>query len=415
MRRTLIVSALLLALPAPAVRAQTQPPTKKGAFALVIPQVTGKNGYEELVLAGDLLDGSSRWKQLEQDPKATLATKRAVLADPQVTRALRLLHAGLQKPIGSPREKTTFDTLLPELSEFRALGRLLAVQQYVYCADGRMGEALHNARLGMRLGQVVQTDTLISGLVGVAISSRCIQELGVHLDQLSARDAERLYTICLEWLRQPTPERRMMEAEHRNVLSSLEELRPRGIDHLIDALGLDPKPKPDDDEAIHRSRQLAADLRALAGDAEGVNRLFNDALKRLDEHYPSTLEQFKLPLWQRRHQSVAEDGSLAGRLAAVLVPPFNRVGDAYGRDQATVRLLACHAAILRYRWEHDRAPARLEVLRLGELAVDPFTGQPLEYQPQGRRYRLASVGPEAAPDNPRAVGGRVPLTIGPGD
>ena len=410
MRRALLLSALVLIPSAPA-RSQTPPPAKKGAFATVIPQVTGKNGYEELVAAGDLLDGSKKWKLVEDDPKATLATKRAVLSDPQVAQALHLLRAGLQKPVGSPREKTNFDTLLPELREFRSLGRLLAVQQYVFCADGRMGDALTNARLGLRLGQVVQTDTLLSGLVGVAISSTCIQGLGAHLDQLSARDAEQLYTICLEWLRQPSPERRMMEVEQRGAVSSLEELRGRGIDQLIDSLNLDPKPRPDDDDAIRRSRELAADLRLIAGDAAGINRLFDDTRKRLDQHYPPTLEQFGRPLWQRRFPAGLDDGSLAGRLAAALVPPLNRVGDAYAKDQAAVRLLACHAAVLRYRWEHDRVPANLEELRLGELALDPFTGQPLEYQPQVRRYRLASAGPEAAPDNPRAVGGRVPVTI----
>ena len=131
MRRALLLPALLLFVSAPAQSQTPPPPAKKGAFATVIPQVTGKNGYEELVAAGDLLDGSRRWKQVEDDPKATLATKRAVLSEPQVAQALRLLRAGLQTPVGSPREKTNFDTLLPELREFRSLGRLLAVQQYV--------------------------------------------------------------------------------------------------------------------------------------------------------------------------------------------------------------------------------------------------------------------------------------------
>jgi hypothetical protein len=97
------------------------------------------------------------------------------------------------------------------------------------------------------------------------------------------------------------------------------------------------------------------------------------------------------------------------------VPTFTGVGTAYAREQARVRLLACHAAVLRYRWEHNQVPRTLAELRLGELATDPFTGQPLEYEGTGRRYRLVSVGPEAPADDPKAIGGRVPVSIVPGD
>jgi hypothetical protein len=268
MRRALcfpLLLATLITIPA----AAQQPPAKKGAFATVIKQATGKNGYEELVMAGDLLESCRRWKQVEAEPNASLTTKRAVLAEPQVVQALRLLRAGLLKPVGSPREAATFDTLLPELAPFRSLGRLLALQQYVFCADGRISDALGNARLSLRLGQVIQTDTLISGLVGVAVSAICIQQLGAHLDQLSARDTEVLHAICLEWLRQPNPEARLMESERRTVAASLDDLRGQGADRLISALNLDPKPRPDDDDAIRRSRQLAAELRTL-GDAAAL-------------------------------------------------------------------------------------------------------------------------------------------------
>jgi hypothetical protein len=37
-------------------------------------------------------------------------------------------------------------------------------------------------------------------------------------------------------------------------------------------------------------------------------------------------------------------------------------------------------------------PASLAALNLGDLALDPFTGQPLKYEPVGRKYRLASAG-----------------------
>lgn len=400
MRRSFCLAAFLVSAAVPAATAQ-QPPVKKSAFDTVIKQPTGRNGYEELVLAGDTLQDSRLWKQVESEPNATLTMKRAVLADRQVAQALRLLRQGLDKPVVSPREKSTFDTLLPELIEFRSLGRLLALQQYVFLADGRVGGALANARLALRLGQAVQTDTLLSGLIGISIGTMCIQTMGAHLDQLSARDAETLYAICLEWLRQPSPEARLMDTERRNALNSLEVLRGQPVERLISSVNLDPTPKPDDDDSIRKGRQLAAELRRFGADQpEAVDRLYTDTEKQLDALYGQVLEQFRLPLWQRRFPERTEDGTMASRLVSLLAPTLTGVGNAYARDQARVRMLACHAAIVRYRWEHNRVPATLPELNLGELAQDPFTGQPLQYQALGTHYRLTSVGPESSPDNP---------------
>ena len=78
-----------------------------------------------------------------------------------------------------------------------------------------------------------------------------------------------------------------------------------------------------------------------------------------------------------------------------------------------MRLLACHAAILRYRWEYERVPPNLEALNLGDLALDPFTGQLLSYEPKVRSYRLVSVGPLADADDPDAEDGRRPVSVTP--
>ena len=58
--------------------------------------------------------------------------------------------------------------------------------------------------------------------------------------------------------------------------------------------------------------------------------------------------------------------------------------------------------------------AGLTGLDLGDLAVDPFTGQPLKYEVLGAtRYRLSSAGPKALADDPQAVDGRRPVSVGP--
>jgi hypothetical protein len=409
-----IAALLLLTVSAPG---PAQPPAaKKGAFETVIKQPTGRNGYEELVLAGDLLRANATWTRYELESNATLSRARDMLLDRQIAQVLRLVQQGLQKPFGAPREQYTFETLTPEFAGFRSIARLLAAQEYVFFADGRIADALANARLGLRLGQVVQTDTMISGLVGVAVGAICIRPLGEHLEQLSARDAETLYQLCLEWLRQPSPEVRLVEMERRAALSSLERFRGQPVDRLIHSTNLDPKPKPDDDDRIRQSRQFAAELRQFgASGPAAVDQLYADAAKRIDSYYQKLLAECRRPLWERHYPELPDEGPIADRLAAALVTTATGVGNTYARDQARIRVLACHAAVLRYRWEKRKLPPSLAELGLGELAMDPFTGQPLEYQTMGSRYRLVSAGPETTPDNPRSVAGRLPVSVTPDD
>src|SRR5207244_10830838 len=118
---------------------------------------------------------------------------------------------------------------LGDYSKFRALSRLLRLQQYVLLADGRVMEAMANARAGLRLSRVVQADTLLSGLVGVAISASGIRSLGSHLEQLSAGDCELLYQVCLEWLREPSPLPRVLAGERRMVKATLAEMREKQL------------------------------------------------------------------------------------------------------------------------------------------------------------------------------------------
>src|SRR5262249_23214539 len=139
-------------------------------------------------------------------------------------RALKLLHDGLELPVASPRVSLSFDTALPELGAFRSLARLLSLQQYVFLADGRITDALANARLGLRFSQAVQTGTLISGLVGVAIGTVCIDPLARHLDQLSVGDCATLYQICREWLALPDPQIRVIAADRTATRNSVEEV-----------------------------------------------------------------------------------------------------------------------------------------------------------------------------------------------
>jgi hypothetical protein len=408
----LVVASVLFPTATPAQEAPGSSGPKAAAvpslFKQVVANPTGKNGYEELVLAAEAFK-SSKLYQAAQDPETSLSLKRRILADRAVLRALALLRQGVNKPVFSPREKLSADTPLPELAQFRALARLLAVQEYVYLADGRVQDAIEAASLGMRFGRVVQTDTLIAGLVGVAIDTVVTAPLAKHLDQLSARDCATLYQVCTEWLAQPNPQIRVMEGERRFGRALLGELaesakKQGGFLPAAKSLGLDAE---DERAAMLRNRFPAT--------PEGIDAFVADASRQYEQFFEQSLQEMRKPPWERRRLEFPEDGSLGSLAVALIAPAYSRIDEAYVREQARFRLLACHCAIRRFKWERDRLPSGLAELDLGDLAVDPCNGALLEYTPRGSRYSLTSAGTPAEPDNPKAVNGRLPVALTPDD
>jgi hypothetical protein len=371
-------------------------------FKQVIRQPNGQNGYEELVLAGDVLRTSRVFQKAEAGP-TTLSFKREVLADRPVVRALALLRQGLTKPIFSPRQEVAASTLFPEFASLRAMARLLVLQQYVLLADGRVPEAIASLRSGLRLSRAIQTDTLISGMVGIAVTSICTHSMGGHLDQLSARDCEQLYHVCLDWLNQPNPFPRILDGERRFIKQNLTEFRQTG------RLWFE-----DDSPVSGEFQTLGMELKRMRSSSlEAFSSLLQETEKRVDAYFDRELEELKKPAWQRAPVEMKAE-SPADRYAASMLP-MQQVCDKYVSEEAHVRLLACHAAIRRYRWEQNRLPDALAALELGELALDPFTGRPLSYQVRGTSYRLSSVGPVTDADDPRVVDGRRPVSIVPGE
>jgi hypothetical protein len=404
--------------------AASAPPRQPTLFEQAIPRPTGRNGYEELVMAADQLAASRRYQEAgkaEAGAAPTLALKRRVLADSPVDRALSLLRKGLSKPVSFPRLPITNGTTFLEMSGFRDLARLLRMQTYVQLADGRVGQGLDSVELCLRLGEALQRDSLFSSLVGLAISAIGAAAAGARLEQLGASDCERLYRICLERLAAGDPLPRILEAERQIGKDELARIRSKGAGPLEERL-IPPSIDPDTGEVgpgepDEEARRLIAEIRRTTSSPGGLDALLSQIDRRLDGQYDRVLEMLKRPPWQRSWDGFDEnDPSLPGKLAADMGPPMSgTASDAYTRAAERMRLLAVHAVIFHFRWEHDRLPTTLSSLDLGDLAVDLFSGQPLKYEVTGRRYRLWSIGAETIPEDPAAVDGRRLLSVIPGD
>jgi len=391
----------MLLLCACAARAQEAP---GGVFQRLFPAPTGRNGAEEFVRAGDLLKRCTEWQRIEQSPEPTLAEKRRVLQRPEIQQALTLLRGGLRKPFLSPHAALDEETELPELALYRSLARLLAVEMYVRLADGRTGQALESLADGLRFAYLIEGETLISGLVAIAMNSMLVRRLAPHLDQLSARDCERLVALAREWISLPDPAIRIADQERQAIRRILDKHRAQPA-RLLAVLW--------PDELERGDRSGASRLQAaLSGPAAGA--VLDGALARLDSYHAAVLECLRRPVWERTEPPrPADDGTAAWALFDGLAPDMGRIVDRFGAELAMVQLLGVHGAVRRYRWEHDRLPASLSELGLGRLAIDPFTGRELAYRKTGERsFELSSAGAvdRGSPDRPPS-GQRVPVRL----
>ncbi len=396
----LLSVALLCATATGAARAQDAPdPPRPPMFARLFPLPTGMNGYEEWVQACDLMQN----KRLPDDwveGGASLTQRRRLLADRDVQAALHLLHAGMSKPVQPPHvvgdATDDYDPLLPEYSVFRKMARLVQTELYVQFADGRVDAALDTLEDGLRFGHQMQTHSLASGTVGEVVSIVLLRKFGEHLDQLSEYQCQRARRIADQALAWPSPSVFLLRAEERSQRQMLDARRadPTRLAEMFNGF----VHEEDRDDA---TRRIVTHIRANPAD---LNVLVEQTKTRLSAYNDALAANRRLPQKERKVVLPQSDGTLDGLMFARLAEHAERAVNYYDRVEAMLRLLGVHAAVRAYRWEHNHLPQSLAELHLRDLALDPFTGDPLHYQNNGATYDLFSRGSlsydsDGKPDN----------------
>lgn len=363
--------------------ADTRPPN----FPRLFPNPTHNNGYEEWVQAADLIQYNPDVDTATL-PGATLTFKRRVLAAPPVARALLLLREGLKKPVSSPRQDFDENTLLPEMAPFRKLARLLRTEQYVDFASGHVDDAIDSLRVGLAFGYSIQTDSLISGLVGLAVDTIVLEEFAHHFEQLSVYQCDRVLQMVTDFLKAENPAIRLLALEKSYVLKML-EARRSDADAVLNLLenNVDPGTASPEYADFQKLQEH------LAGQPGEVNSLLTDAEARISAVYDQAIANLGLPLAERKPYVPDKSTTPAAILARLLSVDPRNISDRYTSDQAKLRLLGVHVLIQRYRWEHNMLPNSLADLHADELVTDPFTDEQIVYARTGDRYTLYSQGP----------------------
>jgi hypothetical protein len=216
-----------------------------------------------------------------------------------------------------------------------------------------------------------------------------VKPLAGHLEQLSAADCDQLLAICRQWSETRWSFEPVVREKERDWLDRLNWLRgePKKLD-----------------EDLAESHLLAEAQRADGGSPDWRAAILDAAAARVRRCVAQILDQLKRPTWERQPPAMTASEELPDRVTlhldrsgtslvwSLLGPSLFGAAEPGARvpydpcyatfDQARARLLACHAGVLRFRWEHDRLPKTLEELRLGPLATDPYSGEPFRYDPR---------------------------------
>ncbi len=379
--------------------------------------------FQDLVVAADLLRNSKAFQAAEANQSATLTQKRDALADKSVGDALRRLHDWLNKPVVLTKELDFADTsLFPVVGGAREVARALAMREYVQFADGRVGDAMDTTRDGLRLAYAVSGHSTLSWLVGNAVSAIVTFELARHFDQLSERDCDRLYQLAKEWLKTASPLPGVLERERKTALNELQKMSGKSGKEIVGtyrqrAAGGEEEP---DDETKAQIAQV------VALDAPAIQQMIDRAVAQVNKSYAEATADLEKPYWKHHAPETpdktspkAESGpvfveALTETMTMALTTISETMMERQARITAQARLLGCHALIRRYKWEHNRWPGALADLNPGDLATDPYNGEPFVYKPSEASYVLESVGPLATDEDGKPIPGvHKPVRLAP--
>jgi hypothetical protein len=383
------------------VAARFQSRGDQSHYARLFPAPSGHNGYEEFAQAADLSNASKPWQEYERGGSDALDLKRRVLADPLNQRALEAVRAGMRKPIVYPHPAEELTTLLPELRDFRSVGRLIKTEMEVRLADGQTSKALDCLDDGLSFGRGVQAGALNSGVVGLLVENTILKSFSRHLDQLNLRDCDKLSGIARRRLTQEDVQPGIVSRERAVYARTFRN-------HRSDALGLlstlDPGPN-----ASRTARTEFSDVREmLRRKPEEGPALVDSMVELINTHYIATLGELKRPVWARGYPATQDRSSPAARLLFAICPrSYAQCGDRFASERTLLQLIAVHAAVIRYRIQHKHLPDELEQVNPGDIGTDVFTGGPLRFTRLGEdKWEVSSAGPWDRGDESSGSGGR---------
>lgn len=322
--------------------------------------------------------------------------------------------------------------VLPRLSRFRDLGRVLALKARLQIARGQFREAAATLQKGYAMAHnIAEAPVLINHLVALAVGSLMNERIE---ELIEAPGAPNLYW-ALAGLPDPLVDMRTsLETEMWTMYLWLPSLRraaeagsmsPEAWTHLWKQMlrelrGLTGT-RPDErlqtelmsvgwamlayprskQDLIERGRspeeveKMSVAQVIFTDELQDYERLRDDLFKWI--YVPYRLARDRLRLEQARERSQrSEQESFATRyVVPLLLPAVGRARQAQARFQQKVAALQCVEALRMYATAHDGSlPDSLDAVRKVHVPIDPVTGEPFQYELRGDTAVLFSPQPE---------------------
>ncbi len=372
----------------------------------------------------ELWDNMQQWREMPLEDLRRLIELRgdeiSVQADGSIsdflTRGARCRNCDWQLPIG---DVPFYDILLPQVQMMRQFGRILDTKARLEIARGEFDKAIATLQNGYALGRHVATgETLVNGLVGLAICGLMGEQLREHVQQPGAPN---LYWALTDLPRPLTDMRRAFEVETWGVGGNFPEIDDFSSAEIHDnawlkmlftiasstdmwfSLGEGSKP-PSWVKLIQRCKQLRPMAeQALVESGFSEERVEAMSVRQVAVLYMVTHDRLLLEQ-AIKYVSLPYPEAIAGIDAAIEqakrephIIPFapstlsgiRNVRMAIARLDREIAVLRLLEALRIHGARHQgQLPRRLEDITSVPVPIDPVTGQAFVYARDGEKATL---------------------------
>ncbi len=321
--------------------------------------------------------------------------------------SLQLIEQGIQKPYcwqeysaKADSDGSLLSVLLPNLSGFRNLSRILCFRAQIQAADGQYTEAFNSLIISYRFGRMIKQGdkNLVEQLVGIAVEGTAISNM---------RQIMQHYEIEASHLAQFQQEFEKACAEENFTTNMLvekyciydeiqrcftEDRLGGGHLYLKRLSGLSEGPSPDNDEIVILLKSMFIQPNK-AQTKEQLDTLY-DFIEETSKISPAQLHQQSekgIDLNDKVESIIRKNLFLN-----VLMPAFGAVHKIDYRIKTDVQSVPVITAVLRFKSDTGQYPQDLAELQqagyINEIPIDPFSDKPLVYKKTNEGFILYSVG-----------------------
>ncbi len=220
---------------------------------------------------------------------------------------------------------------------------------------------------------------------------------------LSFYDCDALLRTALECMNDETPAVRVFAYEASFMASMLERNRSN-ISALLGTLNQLPAENPG-------SPEMQALFDRIKAHPEELHTAITSAESIVKQTFAIAVENVNLPADKRKPYLHGQSNRLEDMLSNAFTIDLSTVVDRYTVSRTKLYLLALHALIHKYKWEHGVYPGGLAELHRPELTTDLMTGKAFTYTLKDDIYTLSAVGLSKKGANGEALPQRDSITL----